>query len=194
MFFSTRYAFNTSESGLAPSFACAQKYAMAIVSQDIKTVQVSAVKYRYKRIVYLHSMQWALPKNEDSRVICGLFVNHHIHIQPSVYVSSHVSIRSKPWFDHNEPIWYVPTGFICRLDDSYELAHSPRPFGNGRCPTRSCTVLATMPISPAKKAAEMDTRRMPSTGLLILAIFLGTMSGSADAEPCICIAVDGGGA
>lgn len=44
------------------------------------------------------------------------------------------------------------------------------------------------------KAAEMDTRLMPSTGLLILAILLGTLSGSADAGPCICIAVDGGAA
>lgn len=51
-----------------------------------------------------------------------------------------------------------------------------------------------MPINPAMKAAEMDIRRMPSTGLLILAILLGTLSGSADAAPCICIAVDGGAA
>ena len=44
------------------------------------------------------------------------------------------------------------------------------------------------------KAAEMETRRMPSTGLLILAMLLGTLSGSADAGPCICIAADGGAA
>ena len=55
------------------------------------------------------------------------------------------------------------------------------------------TVLATMLIKPAMKAAEMDTRRMPSIESFLLRMVLGADPVSEEDAFCICIAAGGGG-